>query len=88
MESHCYCSSSCAGLEQNSTRLCCVSLSLKSGRHRLILKTPPPQVEFLKQLAEQDDLKEVLHKLGVIAAEVLDCGSFRSVCVCVCTTAS
>lgn len=36
-----------------------------------------PQVEFLKQLAEHEDLAEVLQKLGSIAAEILDCGSLR-----------
>ena len=36
-------------------------------------------MEFLKQIAEREDLSEVLQKLGNIAAEVLDCGSLRSV---------
>ena len=37
------------------------------------------QVNFLKKMTELDDLTEVEHKLASVAAEVLDCGSFRCV---------
>ena len=35
------------------------------------------QVEFLKGVAEREELSDVVQSLAAIAAEVLDCGSFR-----------
>ncbi len=37
------------------------------------------QVEFMKHLSEQgdSDLTDLINKLGLIAAELLDCGSLR-----------